>query len=219
MPLPALCTFQPSSVPWRPVRVAGQTAPAENGVYPAPAGGAATRHTDFDAGDDLVSAYFPVSEGTTNADTLWRSKADKGGTLGSTAVTIEKFASGIAAATQAEQEAASSTTAAVTPGRQQFHPSALKGWGRADSAGAVVVSYNLASVTDNGTGDITWTWATDFSGANYAAICGFVAPTTVRISCVDTTAAGTTRCVIYTTAQVASDVTNHTIMVAGDQGR
>ncbi len=68
------------------VLVAGQTAPAENGPYPAPAAGAASRHVDFDAWDELVAAYFPVSEGTTNADTLWRNMNAKGGTLGTTAL-------------------------------------------------------------------------------------------------------------------------------------
>ena len=39
-------------------------------------------------------------------------------------------AGGIAAdvATQANQETATSTTTIVTPGRQQFHPSAAKAW-------------------------------------------------------------------------------------------
>jgi hypothetical protein len=72
-------------------------------------------------------------------------------------------------ATQAEQETGTSTTAAVTPGRQQFHPSAPKCWIQFTSitTTAITVSYNVTSVTDNGTGATTITIATDFSAATY----------------------------------------------------
>lgn len=33
-------------------------------------------------------------------------------------------------------------------------------------------SFNMTSVTDNGTGDATWTIANDFSNTNYAFACG-----------------------------------------------
>ena len=75
-------------------------------------------------------------------------------------------------ATQANQEAASSTTAFVTSGRQQFHPSAPKFWVRFDGtdAGPTITadeSYNVTSVTKNGTGDYTITIATDFAAATW----------------------------------------------------
>jgi hypothetical protein len=73
-------------------------------------------------------------------------------------------------ATQAEQETGSDTTRAVTPGRQQFHPSAAKGWVKGDTAGSAAASYNVTSLTDNGVGNWTINWATDFSSANYAAV-------------------------------------------------
>lgn len=72
-------------------------------------------------------------------------------------------------ATQAEMEAGTSTTVVVTPGRQHYHPSAAKAWGRFDTAGAVTASYNITSVTDTGTGVIGVTIATDFSGAGVYA--------------------------------------------------
>ena len=76
------------------------------------------------------------------------------------------------AATQAEQEAASSTTVFVTPGRQHFHPSACKAWCEFDSTGtpAILASYNTSSLTDNGTGDITVNWDTDFSSDTYCVL-------------------------------------------------
>ena len=74
------------------------------------------------------------------------------------------------AASQAEMEAASSTTVYVSPGRGAFHPGVAKGWVSVDSTGSVVASYNVTSVTDNGIGDITVTWGTDFSTANHCDV-------------------------------------------------
>lgn len=74
------------------------------------------------------------------------------------------------AATQAQQEAASSTTVFVTPGRQQFHPSAAKAWACWNGTGtlSVLASYNVTSVTDGGTGLYTPNVTTAFSSANHA---------------------------------------------------
>jgi mRNA-degrading endonuclease toxin of MazEF toxin-antitoxin module len=74
------------------------------------------------------------------------------------------------AASQAEMEAASSNTVFTSPGRQQYHPGMAKGWVQAGIAGDIIVSHNVTSVADTGTGRMTVTWATDFSGANYVAV-------------------------------------------------
>jgi hypothetical protein len=74
-------------------------------------------------------------------------------------------------AVQSEMEAASSTTLAVTPGRQHYHPSAAKAWARFNASGAVAASYNVTSITDSGVGDWTVNIATDFSSANYCGVC------------------------------------------------
>ena len=72
-------------------------------------------------------------------------------------------------ATQAEMEGGTSTTVIVTPGRQHYHPSAAKCWGKAVGAGtSLTVNYNIASVADTGTGRLGVTIATDFSSANYS---------------------------------------------------
>lgn len=76
----------------------------------------------------------------------------------------------IASATQAQQEAGTSATMPVTPSVQQFHASAVKGWAKCQFDGTAAGSYNVTSLTDNGGGDITITWATDFSGTQYAAV-------------------------------------------------
>lgn len=75
-------------------------------------------------------------------------------------------------ATQAELEAAASLVAPVTPGRQQYHPSAVKAWCSVDCTGTVTIlgSYNISSVADNGVGDFTFNFSTSFSSTTYTAL-------------------------------------------------
>ena len=74
------------------------------------------------------------------------------------------------AATQAEMETATATgdAAFVTPGRTQYHPGVAKArWnGFTNGTFATHESYNVVA-TDNGTGDHTFTFGTDFSSVNY----------------------------------------------------
>lgn len=80
-------------------------------------------------------------------------------------------ADGMAAATQAQEEAGSATDAATTPGRQQYHPSASKGWCEWNATTpAILASYNVSSLTDNGVGDFTVNWSTAFSSADYCGV-------------------------------------------------
>ena len=92
---------------------------------------------------------------------------------------------GFAAATQAEMEAASSTTAYVTPGLTQTHPGVAKAHGYTDGdssgGGTLTGAYNISAVTNDSTGRYTWTWDTDFANANSTMIAGIN----------ETTAAGT----------------------------
>jgi hypothetical protein len=77
----------------------------------------------------------------------------------------------LAAADQAEMEAASSTSVFASPGRTQYHPGVAKAWCNWEQAGAhgIEASYNVASVTDGGSaGRSDFLWATDFSTSDYA---------------------------------------------------
>lgn len=76
----------------------------------------------------------------------------------------------IAPATQAEQETGTNVIAAVTPGRQQYHPSAAKAWANWSSAGAINTSHNVSSVTDSGAGDFTVNFTVAFSAVNYTVV-------------------------------------------------
>jgi len=71
------------------------------------------------------------------------------------------------AASQADQETATSTTTYVSPGRQHFHPSAAKFWAHFGVTGNLLAGYNVTSITDNGPGVATVVIATDFSTGDY----------------------------------------------------
>ena len=90
-------------------------------------------------------------------------------------ILIDELRIALGIATQAQQEAATSLVANVTPGTQQYHPSAAKAWvsfvGTAANPITVNAGYNISgTVTKNGTGDYTITFTTAFSSANYCAI-------------------------------------------------
>lgn len=72
-------------------------------------------------------------------------------------------------ASQAEQEAGTEADKIVTPSVQQHHPSAAKAWVNFVGTGTVSIndSYNVTSITDNGTGDYSVNFTTNFSSANY----------------------------------------------------
>lgn len=131
-----------------------------------------------------------ISAGTTSTTTLIHSgdttgslvlKTNDTGSGGTTALTLgtdqsATFAStisatgvsGTAVATQANQEAASSTSTIVTPGRQQYHPSAAKAWVRGNMSGGTGTSYNVSSLTDPGVGKVIVNFTTAFSDVTYA---------------------------------------------------
>jgi hypothetical protein len=122
-----------------------------------------------------------------------------------------------AAAAQADQETSTSTTTFVSPGRQQYHPSAAKGWAVYDSTTAtptLLASYNVSSLTDNGAGDITVNWTTAFSSANYAVTV--VSPQ--RINYLNNApAAGSVRVRTETSGNVAQDQSYVAVTAFGDQ--
>jgi hypothetical protein len=78
-------------------------------------------------------------------------------------------------ATQAEQEAASSSDAVVTPAVQKYHPGSAKAWAYVTVSGGtptLAANYNVTSITDNNVGQFTVNFTTAFSSVNYA-VAGF----------------------------------------------
>jgi len=80
------------------------------------------------------------------------------------------------AASQAQMEAASSTSVFDTPGRTKYHPGVAKVWCNWEMTGAhgIRVSYNYTSVTDAGLGITDHVIDTDFSSGNYVLTFGGV---------------------------------------------
>ncbi len=76
-------------------------------------------------------------------------------------------------ATQAQQETGTATDVIVTPGRQHYHQSACKAFGRFTYAGgtpSLTAGFNFSStVADNGTGDMTVNFTTALT-AGYAVV-------------------------------------------------
>jgi len=71
-------------------------------------------------------------------------------------------------ATKAEMETGTSVLVTVSPGRQHNHPGHPKFWAKFGVTGNLLDSYNVTSVSDDGTGLATVTIATDFSSADWA---------------------------------------------------
>lgn len=124
-------------------------------------------------GDTAVAGDFAVA---TNKFTVAASSGNTvvAGTLNVTgATTLSGGVTGLIAA-QSDQETATSTTLAVSPGRQQFHPGHPKFWAYVTVSGGtptLATNYNVTSITDSGVGSLTVTIATDFSGTSWAPLC------------------------------------------------
>lgn len=123
---------------------------------------------------------------------------------------------GINAATQAQQEAATSDVVYVTPGQQHHHPSAAKGWVKFNGIGTVAISagYNVTSITDNGTGNYSINWADDFSSADYAIVGSQSGG--ARIVRVDNNTAGISDLLVYTNLGAFQDADYVYIVGFGD---
>ena len=126
----------------------------------------------------------------------------------------------VGAATQAEMEAASSTIAAATAGRTQYHPGVAKFWVQANLVGGIVVSYNVASITDGGAGIMSVSITTDFSSTSYVVTGTGYGSTGGRMIMADPTgiAAGSIQMLAYNDGGVAADPgTGWMITGYGDQ--
>jgi hypothetical protein len=117
-------------------------------------------------------------------------------------------------------ETATDTTRAVVPGRQQFHPGHPKFWALIDFPAGVATltsSYNVTSISDDGTGLVTLTIATDFSSANWCCLATAKSAATTRIVYVTAMAAGTVSLRIDGLAGTAVDPEAIYVAGFGDQ--
>lgn len=121
------------------------------------------------------------------------------------------------AATQALQEAATSVSTFVSPGRQQYHPSSPKAWVAFNGTGtpALLQSYNVTSLTDNGVGDYTINLTVAFSATNYA--CTSAGVGTGNFRSFSATATGGPRMLVYSAAPAPTDENYNCAAMFGDQ--
>ena len=85
----------------------------------------------------------------------------------------ENFLTSADLASQATMEAASSTTAVVSPGNVKFNPGVAKAWGYLTTSGGtptLEANSNIASIVDNGVGAFTFNFTTAMATANYAIL-------------------------------------------------
>lgn len=133
----------------------------------------------------------------------------------------DTLAGRIEVAVQSEMETGTSTTLAVTPGRQGFHPGHPKGWIKFNGTGTIATnaSHNVTSITDNGTGDYTVTWATDFSSADYAIATAAISENSSSGVAANITsmAAGTVRLNTISDDSNSFDTSIVTVIACGDQ--
>lgn len=94
-----------------------------------------------------------------------------------------------------------------------YRENVVKGWVEYTSVTttAIIVSFNVSSVTDNGTGDTTVTWDRDFAAANYALLA--TPDTGAAIALCTTRAAGTSRIQTLNLAAAAVDVITNAVIL------
>jgi hypothetical protein len=127
-------------------------------------------------------------------------------------------------AVQADQETATSTTLAVTPGTQQYHPSAPKAWVRFDAntgTPTIVSSFNVSTLTDNAVGDTSINFTVAFSSNSWSWQAGGDLSTAVQgtgreiqLSAIST---GNIRLLTTTVAGALEDWTYVNFVGFGDQ--
>ena len=152
-------------------------------------------YEDTDNGTDTITIQPPASLAAAYTLTLPTTDGASGEFLSTDGSGVLSWvASSATAASQAEMEAASSTSVFVTPGREQYHPGVAKCWIKASNGGGslwnINASHNITSVTD-GSSKLTVTIATDFSSSHYAiAVSANSSNTTFTAYPVDSQAAG-----------------------------
>ena len=137
-------------------------------------------------------------------------------------VTLEATPSSIAA-TQAQQEATASTTTYVSPGRQQYHPSAAKAWCSFNGSGTPAMNgspYNFSStIVDDAAGSWKLNFITPMSTSNYAVIgtANDVTGSAIAVTCATKSTTQITIKARQTDNQTSVDPTWVDVLVMGDQ--
>ena len=128
-----------------------------------------------------------------------------------------QVSAGLSAASQAQAEAGTADTVALTPLSANWHPGVAKAWVVVGIVGDIAASYNVASVTDVGTGQTTTNIATDFSSANYTAVVTAEYGNQAVITIDTAPTAGTVNARVRTPAGADIDPVKTHVVCFGDQ--
>lgn len=97
----------------------------------------------------------------------------------------------------------------------------VKGWGIITVSGtaAILDQYNISGIVDDGTGQITVTWDTDFAGTSYPAVCTNGSTTTSAggFCYIVSRAAGSCRIEMVSEAGAVFDPPSVSIIAGGDR--
>ena len=125
-------------------------------------------------------------------------------------------------ATQSAIEAETNEDTYLPPDLVKNSPGVAKAWALTVANGtSMSVSYNMASMTDSGTGDRIYVFATDFSSANYAASGNAFGPADNTIqTCIfgqNSQAAGSCDCLVRTESGNGNLDKENSAIFFGDQ--
>lgn len=123
---------------------------------------------------------YPTADGTANDVMITDGSANL------SFVDINTLVDAPTAASQAEMEAATSTSVYATPNNVKHHPGVAKGWVIFQTDGTILASYNVSSISNVATGSWTVNWDTAFSSTSYPVI-GMVLESTSNLRCIQIT--------------------------------
>lgn len=120
----------------------------------------------------------------------------------------------LADAAAMEAETADRAVTADLAGRA---PSAAKAWAYFNTDGSINASHGVSSVTDNGAGDFTVNWETDFSMASYAVIATCKATSAMFCVVDNDQAVGSVSILSFNSAGTQADALQYFVAAFGDQ--
>ena len=147
----------------------------------------------------LPEAGLAVSNAPTNGYMLTAQSGDAGG------MTWAAVSSGPSQAVQSDIEAETNEDTYIPPDLIKYSPGVAKAWGKFNGVdGTSTVDYNMDDATDNGTGDFTMNWTTNFSTINYS-VSGMLIGASFIAQITTSPGAGTFRIGCYTHAGALAD--------------
>ena len=133
------------------------------------------------------------------------------------APTFQAAAGGPSQASQSAIEGETNENTYLPPDLLKHSPGVAKAWVQFNVAGTIASSYNVASVTDGGTGDFTVVIDTDFSNTNYAALASIQEFGVLLGVLLDTLAVGSIPLGVRNDADARTDPSLVFVAAFGDQ--